>query len=175
MKTLLLVSIAIITNLLWCSFTFAFPETGSIYGTVVNEANVPIPFCTVLLMKNTHVSSGTITDSNGEFSISKVKSGKYSLKISSIGFNSEYISDIQIGEIDIRLPSIKLTWGVRVSSVVCSAYRPYCSKPCGLGCICECCMPSMEFDDSELENHSGSTITVDTTSFLALESWPTYK
>lgn len=175
MKKLLQFLLGVFSHLLLTSPILAQVNTGAIYGTVVNEFNETMPLCTVVLIKDAQIATGIITDVNGNFIIGNVEPGLYDLKISSVGFASKYISDIHVDGKEISIPTIEMSWGVQLSSVVCSDYRPFCSKPCGFGCICECCVPSVEFRRKEPANHSGTIVTVDTTSFLALTSWRSSK
>ncbi len=173
MKNLFKTSFSVLSNLMIYSLATAQVNTAMLKGSVMNESDEPLPFCTVQLKKGSHLSAGTITDSTGAFHISSIEPGNYSLKISSIGFNSKYIRDIRIDKQNVQIPPIEMSWGVLLSAVTCSSYRPYCIMPCGFGCICLCCMPQAEMDDSE--DHFGAIVTVDTTSFLALESWQNAK
>ncbi|MEM9338251.1 MAG: carboxypeptidase-like regulatory domain-containing protein, partial [Bacteroidota bacterium] len=56
---------------------------GSISGKVVDENNDPIPGATVKVIGT---SIGTVTDSEGLFRIENVKTGRYTLEISFVGF-----------------------------------------------------------------------------------------
>lgn len=62
-------------------------------GKIVEEkSNQPVPYATVVLLTNaadtTHFITGAITDANGSFTISRISSGKYKLKASSIGYKT---------------------------------------------------------------------------------------
>ncbi|MCF8278241.1 MAG: carboxypeptidase-like regulatory domain-containing protein [Flavobacteriales bacterium] len=175
MKNLVHILMGVLGQLLITSTTLAQVHAGAIFGTVVSESKEAIPLCTILLMKNSQISAGIITDAEGNFILGNVESGLYDLKISSVGFSSKYIRDIRIDGNEVSIPPIEMRWGVQLSSVICSAYRPYCIKPCGFGCICECCVPPSEFHGKEPANHSGAIVSVDTTSFLALTSWRSKK
>ena len=171
MKNLLHILSGVLIQMVFTTTVLAQANTGTILGKVVSESNEPMPLCTILLIEDSQISTGIITDSDGNFIIGHVASGLYDLKISSVGFSSKYIRDIRIDGNEVSIPPIEMRWGLRLSSVVCSAYRPFCSKPCGFGCICECCVPTAEYDEHESANHSGHMTSVDTTSFLALKSW----
>jgi hypothetical protein len=65
----------------------------SVTGKIVEEkSNLPVPFATVGLLRNSegdpHITAGTITDKNGSFTIGPVKSGKYSIQVSSVGYKT---------------------------------------------------------------------------------------
>lgn len=171
MKKLLQFLLGVFSHLVLTSSVLAQVNAGAIYGKVVNESNEAMPLCTVVLMKHSQIATGIISDADGNFIIGNLEPGLYDLKISSIGFASKYIRDIQIDSSEINIPPIAMNWGVMMSSVICSARRPYCDKPCGHGCICECCVPPVKFRGKEPANFSGTMVKVDTTSFLALTGW----
>ncbi|MBL7752096.1 MAG: TonB-dependent receptor [Chitinophagaceae bacterium] len=63
-------------------------------GKIVNEKNEPIPGATIQV---TGVSGSYIADIEGRFSVS-LNPGKYTIAVSSVGFNSKEISDIEVGQ-----------------------------------------------------------------------------
>lgn len=165
------ISLAIISNLLITSFTIGDSGTVTIRGSVVDDSGKPIPFATVVLTKDANTPIGTISDSNGDFKIGNVERGNYNLKVSCIGYGSEYIRDVLIEAEDVILEFIELSWGIDYPEVVCSDYRPYCDKPCGRGCICECCVPMEDFEERSRAQKLKPIISIDTSSFQTLESW----
>ncbi len=65
-------------------------------GKIVEEkSNQPVPYATVVMMTSsvdtTQFLTGTITDGNGLFTINLIKSGKYKLQISSVGYKTTMI------------------------------------------------------------------------------------
>ena len=167
----LLLLLGVISHLLLTSTSLAQENAGTIYGTVISEFNESIPLSTVVLLKESQIAAGIITDDQGNFILGEIESGTYDLKISSVGFSSMYIRDIEIAENQIHIPPIQLKWGVFLSSVVCESVRPLCYKPCGYGCICECVVPPTEYKHHASSDNTFTKVSVDTTSFLALESW----
>ena len=73
--------------LLVCAFLmlscFAFAQTSTISGKIVDETNQPLPGATVTL-KGTQYSAGT--DPNGNYRITGVKAGQYSMRVSFTGY-----------------------------------------------------------------------------------------
>ena len=65
-----------------------------ISGKILDDNNVPIPFCNVLLLNSTDDINfgGCTSDENGNFEISTSSLGAFKIKISSIGFE-KYTSD----------------------------------------------------------------------------------
>ena len=170
MKKLLQLLLGVISHLLLTSPSLAQENAGTIYGSVISESNEAMPLSTVALLKNSEIAAGIITDDNGKFILGEVEPGIYDLKISSVGFTSALIQNITVAENEIHIPPIEMKWGVQLSSVVCKAIRPFCNKPCGYGCICECCVPSETFVDQSC-GKVGAVHQVDTLNYLSLESW----
>ncbi|MGV3697147.1 TonB-dependent receptor [Flavobacterium sp.] len=75
-----------IVSLFFCGITYA--QT-SISGSVKDSKNEPIPGANV---KVTGESSGTVTDSDGNFTLSTTKTPPFDLEISSVGYGAKKIS-----------------------------------------------------------------------------------
>jgi hypothetical protein len=170
MKKLLQLLLGIIGHLIITSFSLAQGNVGSIYGSVVSDLNETIPLSTIVLYKESEIAAGIITDDKGNFILGEIEPGIYDLKISSVGFSSTYIRGIEISQQEIQLPLIELSWGLELSSVLCLAERPTCVEPCGMGCICECCVPQAAFEE-RLSKREFGTASIDTLNYLSLESW----
>jgi hypothetical protein len=171
MKKLLQLLLGVISHLLLTSPSLAQENAGTIYGSVLSNSNEVIPLSTIALLKQDNIAAGIITDDEGKFILGNVESGIYDLRISSVGYSTVLLRNVQVKENEVRIPPVRLKWGVRLSSVVCEAIRPFCNKPCGYGCICECCVPSAEYEDDLSEGESGTIHRVDTLNYLSLESW----
>jgi hypothetical protein len=88
----------------------AVNSQSSVSGNVIDDINGEIiPFSTVILSAENKMNSGAITDMNGNFKIDKLQAGKYILKVSGSGFNSdEYVFLIKPNtayQIQIKLQS----------------------------------------------------------------------
>ncbi|MBS1525895.1 MAG: SusC/RagA family TonB-linked outer membrane protein [Bacteroidetes bacterium] len=72
---------------LLCAFlmmsVMAFAQKGSIKGTVVDETNQPLPGASVSIDGTT---IGSVTDANGNYTISNVNAGNYSLTAKFVGY-----------------------------------------------------------------------------------------
>jgi iron complex outermembrane receptor protein len=77
----------------------------TIGGVVTDNDNNPLPGVSVQLGKN---NNGTLTDEKGAFSFANLKAGKYSIRISHIGFE-EASRSISIQEGETRVVNIKLS------------------------------------------------------------------
>ncbi|MDR1791817.1 MAG: TonB-dependent receptor [Bacteroidales bacterium] len=75
------------------SVSFAFAQTGSIKGLILDKTNgEPVGFASVLI-KGTAI--GTVSEENGFFSLSKVPYGQYQLRITCVGYDS-LIADVEV-------------------------------------------------------------------------------
>jgi hypothetical protein len=89
-------------------------DKGKIIGAVLDaESNLPVEFATVSLMKSgtTTPIDGTVCDAKGQFTISKVPVGTYTVTISFIGFETRTIENVVISDAksEVHLGIIKLT------------------------------------------------------------------
>jgi len=74
---------------LLCAFlmlsVFAFAQTGGIKGKVIDETNLPIPGSTVTIDGTT---LGGTTDPNGDYVITGLKAGNYTVTVKFLGYNN---------------------------------------------------------------------------------------
>jgi hypothetical protein len=68
-------------------------NTSSIRGKIMDEkTNKPVPFATIRLSQmpndTTHLTEGTMSDDNGNFSINQIKNGSYTLLVTSVGYKT---------------------------------------------------------------------------------------
>ncbi|MDI6803282.1 MAG: TonB-dependent receptor [Bacteroidota bacterium] len=101
------------------SLSFA-QQYGILKGTVTNkENNQPLPSANVMI-KGTLI--GTITDFDGNYSVQKIRTGKYILVVSMIGFRKEKISGVVIEAGKEKILNIRLEpAAVQVGQVVITA------------------------------------------------------
>lgn len=88
----------------------------SIQSTVFDAKNgLPIELGTVQLLKITDSTlvQGTLTDNRGHFTLTKVKQGKYKLKITSVGY-VDYLSTITVGNNNLILKNIQLSENIEL-------------------------------------------------------------
>ena len=76
----------IILSLLFCGISFA---QNTISGTVKDNGGLPLPGANIIIVGE---SLGTISDSDGKFSLTTSKQPPYSIDISSVGFITQRIS-----------------------------------------------------------------------------------
>lgn len=74
---------------LLCAFlmlsVFAFAQTGGIKGKVIDETNLPVPGSTVTI---DGTSLGATTDPNGNYVITGLKAGNYTVSVKFLGYNT---------------------------------------------------------------------------------------
>lgn len=97
-------------------YTLTFFAQHSIQSTVIDSKNnLAIEMATVRLLRanDSLLVQGAQTNVKGDFILSKLKSGNYILKISTIGYN-DYTKNLTIDKKDIILKSILLTENVKL-------------------------------------------------------------
>src|SRR5687768_3841269 len=100
--------------------SFSFSQTVRLSGRIFNEKNEPVAGATVKIAGST---TGTSTNVEGRFSLSLTPGTKYSLEITSIGYATKLISDVEVvagqaNDLDIALePAAKTEAEVVVRSV----------------------------------------------------------
>ncbi|MDR0363790.1 MAG: carboxypeptidase regulatory-like domain-containing protein [Bacteroidales bacterium] len=84
---------------------FAFSQgAGSLFGVVTDrESGEPIPFANVAIMANGAIVTGAQTDYDGKYAIRAINPGTYTLRVSSIGYQTVDIQGIVI-RIDQAVP-----------------------------------------------------------------------
>lgn len=100
----------------------------SITGNVIDASSLaPMEFANIVLFSSTDSSqvNGTVTNSNGVFSLTGIKPGKYFIRISFIGFEDQFINNVTIQRSSqIDLGKILLSGkSFKVNDVVVSSQR----------------------------------------------------
>ena len=71
-------------------------QTQNIRGVVVDDATgMPLPGASVMIM-DTDPVIGTTTDNSGEFKLENLKLGRYSIKVSYIGYQNRILSNLEL-------------------------------------------------------------------------------
>src|SRR5262245_27299207 len=68
-------------------------QTGKLSGKITNTRSAPVPASTVYLL---NTNSGTISDEQGNVSLTNLPAGKYILQVSSVGYTTQYM-DVVVG------------------------------------------------------------------------------
>ena len=86
------------------AFNVSNAELGSIKGVVYDEqTKLPLEYATVSIFKNDSLIDGSITNSEGLFTIKGINSGEYKVEISFIGYESICLKQINIQKSDRRI------------------------------------------------------------------------
>lgn len=96
-------------------------QTDSIRGYVNDEKGMPLDYVNVLLGQSSDSSMihGAVTDAKGYFAIPKNQNGNY-IKVSSVGYATEYVSDLSKSPLRIVLKANEMMLG----GVTVKAVRP---------------------------------------------------
>jgi hypothetical protein len=104
-----------------CRATETEPDNGTITGRIIdNNDSQPISFASVALLSasDTNIITGVITDDNGSFQLNGVPYGKYSLKISFLGYKPVMVTNIELSKQNrkVDLQEMKLSEDVAMLS-----------------------------------------------------------
>lgn len=77
--------------------TLAIAQTGKLTGVVCDQNNKePLVGVRLMLIQNNTMSDGVVTDFEGKFLFENISAGKYTLRVTHIGYESKDITDIII-------------------------------------------------------------------------------
>ncbi|PCI98022.1 MAG: hypothetical protein COB15_06730 [Flavobacteriales bacterium] len=101
---------SIIVVLLFSSVNlFAQNNFGSIKGKLTDGANGdPLPFANVVLLQADSQLTGVLSDFEGTFIFKNLKSGKYNVQVSFVGYNPSKLKNIVVTANKITFANIKL-------------------------------------------------------------------
>ena len=81
--------------MLWATTLSAFSQTKNITvsGHIIDDTKMPVIQASVLLLSlpDSTYAAGAATNNSGNFTLPKVKAGKYVLKVSYIGYKTQYV------------------------------------------------------------------------------------
>ena len=79
------------------SYTIAQTQSGTLKGTITEDATgESVPMANVVVELNGAIIAGAVADFDGKYTIKPIDPGKYTVKISFIGFATKEISDVLI-------------------------------------------------------------------------------
>jgi len=79
------------------SYTIAQTQSGTLKGTITEDATgESVPMANVVVELNGTIIAGAVADFDGKYTIKPIDPGKYTVKISFIGFATKEISDVLI-------------------------------------------------------------------------------
>ncbi|NGP87871.1 SusC/RagA family TonB-linked outer membrane protein [Fodinibius halophilus] len=108
------------------SVAFAFAQTGTLKGTVTDaKTGDTVPAANVLLLK---INKGTATDVDGNYSISNIPAGSYTLRITFVGYKT-YSKEVTISPNETLVHDAVLeTDAVGLDEVVVTGYTEQSRK-----------------------------------------------
>jgi len=99
-------------TLLSLQFAFAQSGTGELKGKVVDKTTGELlPFVNLVVIQNGAQKGGAATDFDGKFTISSLPAGKYTLKVSYVGYKKFQMNGIVIKSNKITFQDVKLATG----------------------------------------------------------------
>lgn len=91
-KLLAVVALLGITN-----YSMAQSQSGTLKGTITEfDTGEPVPMANIVIELNGSVIDGAVADFDGKYTIKPIDPGKYTVKVSFIGFATKEISDVLI-------------------------------------------------------------------------------
>ena len=92
--------------LFYLVFKIYFLEAGTIQGNIIDAVNqLPLVGANISVIAN---SVGTVSDDDGNFSISGLENGYYSISVSFMGYESKSIADIWVRDKAYEFLNIQL-------------------------------------------------------------------
>ncbi|MCC7029185.1 MAG: carboxypeptidase regulatory-like domain-containing protein [Chitinophagaceae bacterium] len=89
--------------------TFAQSISGTIYGRVSDDKNMPLAFATVRALKDGILKGGAKTDSNGDYRIMPLEPGNYTVKVEFLSKNPEEMIDVPVSNDSKRKVDFRMT------------------------------------------------------------------
>ena len=106
--------------LLWSNAVHA--QTGSVTGSVVDQTGLVLPGATVML-RGEGVPRTAYTDEQGDFELTGVASGSYTLAVTLAGFTDATVEEVTVGSGAVDLPPVELQLASFGDTVVVTASR----------------------------------------------------
>ncbi len=124
MKLLIALTIFVLSG----TASFAQTKTASVTGKIIDNTGKPSPAATIILLRSNDsvLIKSAVTDNNGVFEMVGIKSGKYFISASSVGFNNQASSVFNLGEEETyKVPIITLSQNrTSLSTVSVEAKKP---------------------------------------------------
>ena len=126
----------ILTTLAIVAFQLGYSQagTGTLKGKVTDKSTgETLPFVNLVLIQNGTQKAGAATDIDGKFTISSIQPGKYTLKVSFIGFKKYQLNNLLIKSNQITFQNVALTSGdIQIEGVEIVEYSvPLIDKDAG--------------------------------------------
>lgn len=112
--------INILVLIIFLFFHFKTAICGEIKGKIKNEKNEPIQYANIILL---NTQFGTTSDRNGLFKLNKITTGKYQLRVSSIGYVTQEIEVNVLKDEIIELEITLINKVIELSTIKVEASR----------------------------------------------------
>lgn len=99
-----------ISLLMMFAVAFSYAQGGSIKGKVLDPKGEPVPFANVALYLNGNLKTGVTTDFDGEYKMSNIDAGTYTLQVTSVEFQPYKLEGLVVKSNQI-LPLDPITLG----------------------------------------------------------------
>lgn len=97
------------------SVSTLYAQSGALKGTVKDSDGNGVPFANIVVERNGNQVAGTTTDFDGNYTLKPIPAGKFTVLVSSVGFQKKQINGVLVNadktrflDIDMSTTSIKL-------------------------------------------------------------------
>jgi hypothetical protein len=98
---------------------------GAVSGTILDPTGAAVPGATIVITRNsTSVPTKTVSTSAGDYSISTLDPGKYTITVTAPGFEKLTQQNVEVNALETQTFSPKLTLGVETDTVTVSTAPP---------------------------------------------------
>lgn len=95
----------------------AFAQTGEIKGKVSDDSGELVPFASVGAYLNGVQAQATQTDFDGAYTLKPLQPGKYTLKISCVGYSSLEVQNVTVSTDKISFQNVKISKGIQLAGI----------------------------------------------------------
>ncbi|MCW3464743.1 TonB-dependent receptor family protein [Chitinophaga nivalis] len=126
-------NISILILLLFVIVLHAQEKNGSVTGKVTDSlSNAPMPFATVVLLKDGTEKKNTLTDKDGQFGFAAVPYGTYTIAVKFIGYADYQSTSLTISAEQVNIPPVQLAPAVQqLNSINITARKPFIEQSLG--------------------------------------------
>ena len=79
------------------SYSIAQSQSGTLKGTITEyDTGEPVPMANIVIELNGSVIDGAVADFDGKYTIKPIDPGRYTVKVSFIGFATKEVTDVLI-------------------------------------------------------------------------------
>ena len=114
----------LVTLVLGASALMAQVGSGSMKGKLTDaQTGEPLPFVNIVLEKEGVQVNGAATDFDGNYNIKPLEPGRYTVKVSYVGYTPKAIEEVLVKANSIRFLNIELSPGVELDAVEVVKYK----------------------------------------------------